>query len=295
MNRHRLAAATLSGMALALAGAATAHAANGSSFVESRLTASGGFAEVGSSSASVTDTAWAVMGLRAGGVNPATLHRSGGHTPVYYLGSLAHTWTNVFDLERGVLAAVALGYNPRTFGGSTMWSRFRAQIHPGGAIGVALNSTYWGALALEAAGSPVPSATVHLIEVNQRPYGGYGWTYGATADTNDTAAAVLALRRAGVSCSARPIARAIGYLDASQTSAKGYPLEPGEAADSQSTSFAIQARQVCGYGNSGAQAWLAARRVASGAYNYQPGNSTTPLFVTAQVLPAVNDHPYPVR
>lgn len=295
MNTHRIATATLSTLVLVLSSATAAHAASGAGFIESRQTGTGGFAELGSSSASVTDTEWAVMGLRAAGVNPATLHRSGGHTPVWYLGGLAHTWTSVYDLERGVLAAVALGYNPRTFGGSTMWSRFTAQIHSGGAIGVALNSTFWGTLALEAAGSPVRSATVHLIEVNQRPYGGYGWTYGVEADTNDTSIAVLALRRAGVSCSAKPIARAIGYLDASQTSAKGYPLEPGEAADSQSTSFAVQARQACGYGNTRAQAWLAARRVASGAYNYQPGNSTTPLFVTGEVLPAVYDHPYPVR
>jgi hypothetical protein len=294
MIRHRLAIATLSTLVLALSSAATAHAATGAGFVESRQTGSGGFAEVGSSSASVTDTEWAVMGLRAAGINPATLHRSGGKTPVAYLGGLAHTWTSIYDLERGILAAHALGYNPRTFGGATMWARFSAQIHSGGAIGAALNSTFWGALALEAAGSSVPGATVHLIEANQRSYGGYGWTYGAEADTNDTAAAVLALRRAGVSCGAHAVAAAIGYLNASQTSAHGYPLEPGEAADSQSTSFAIQARQSCGYGNTLALDWLAARRVGSGAYNYQPGNSTTPLFVTAQVLPAVNDHPYPV-
>ncbi|HUZ83959.1 MAG TPA: hypothetical protein VMU66_04645 [Gaiellales bacterium] len=282
-------------LALTLTTVPAARAATGAAFVESRLSSSGGFVEVGAGAPSVTDTAWAVMGLRAAGVDPARLRRPGGRTPVGYLGALAHTWTSVYDLERGVLAAAALGYNPRTFGGSAMWSRFTAQVHAGGGIGAALNSTYWGALALEAARARVPARTVGLIEANQRRYGGYGWTYGAAADTNDTAAAVLALRRAGVSCTNRAVARAIGYLDATQTAAHGYPLQPGAAADSQSTSFAIQARQACGLPNGRAQAWLAARRLPSGAYNYQPRVPLTPLWVTAQVLPAVYDRPYPAR
>ena len=31
-----------------------------------------------------------------------------------------------------------------------------------------------------------------------------------------------------------------------------------------------------------------------GAYNYQPGVTTTPAFVTGQVLPAVNGKAYPI-
>ena len=93
----------------------------------------------------------------------------------------------------------------------------------------------------------------------------------------------------------RSVAHAFDYLATAQTASHGYALLPGSSANSQSTSWAIQARHRCGLRNRQALAWLHARQLPSGAYNYQPGVTTTPAWVTGQVLPAVNGRSYPIR
>jgi hypothetical protein len=87
----------------------------------------------------------------------------------------------------------------------------------------------------------------------------------------------------------------MGYLKTAQTSGHGYSLVRGAAADSQSTSWAIQARHACGLRNRRSRAWLLARQLPNGAFNYEPGTTITPAFVTAQVLPAVHGKWYPIR
>jgi hypothetical protein len=282
-------------LAALLAAAPAAQAADGIHYLLSRQTASGGFAEAGTGAPSPTLTEWTVMGLRAGGVAAGSVHRGGGHTATAYLASRAASWGNAYELARGILAVVATGHNPASFAGRNLVAALRAHIGSGGGIGPAANSTYWGVLALRAASSPVPARTVAYIRARQHRNGGYGWSPSAAPDSNDTAAAVLALHAAGASCGGRPIAHAIGYLASAQTSAHGYALLPGGAADSQSTSWAIQARHACGLRNRRSRAWLLARQLPNGAFNYEPGTTITPAFVTAQVLPAVHGKWYPIR
>ena len=287
--------ALLAALTLALAAAPAAEAASGTAYLLARQTASGGFAESGSSTAGPTLTEWAVMGLRAAGVNAGSVHRSGGRTAAAYLAGRAGGWSDAYELERGILAVVAMGRNPASFAGRNLVAALQGKIGAKGGIGPAANSTYWGVLALRAAGSSIPARTVAYIRNRQHPGGGYGWAIGAAPDSNDTAAAALALHAAGVGCSVGSIAHAFGYLKSAQSSSHGYALVPGEAADSQSTSWAIQARHACGLRNSRSRAWLLARQLPDGAWNYQPGTTITPAFVTAQVLPAVHGRWYPIR
>jgi hypothetical protein len=212
-----------------------------------------------------------------------------------YLAHHAGSWRNAFALERGILAVVAVGKNPRSFAGRNLVTALRARIGSDGVIGATQNSTYWGVLALRAAGVPAPRGALAAIRGGQRPNGGYSWSASAGPDSDDTSAAVMALRAAGQACGSRFIAHAYDYLATAQTPAHGYALLPGSAANSQSTSWAIQARHSCGLRNRQALAWLHARQLPSGAYNYQPGLTTTPAWVTGQVLPAVNGRTYPIR
>jgi Prenyltransferase and squalene oxidase repeat len=282
-------------LALLLTTAAAANAATATHYLLSRQTASGGFAESGSGSPSAVVTEWTMMGLRAAGVAPAGVHRSGGKTAIAYLAARAGSWTNAYDLERGILAIVAARRNPSAFAGRNLVAALRGKIGSHGGIGSAANSTYWGVLALRAAGSPVPARTLSYIRSRRHRNGGYAWSISAAPDSNDTAAAVLALHAAGVGCGNIAVSRGLAYLRSSQASSHGYALLPGSAADSQSTSWAIQARHACGLRNARARRWLLARRLPNGAYNYQPGTTITPAFVTAQVLPAVHGRWYPVR
>lgn len=282
-------------LAVLLATAATAAAATSVDYLRSRQTASGGFAEAGSSTPSIVLTEWTMMGLRAAGVAPGGVHRSGGKTAAAFLASRAGRWSDAYALERGILAVVAARGNPKAFAGRNLVAALRGKIGSHGGIGPAANSTYWGVLALRAARSPVPARTVSYIRSRRHRNGGYAWSKSAAPDSNDTAAAVLALHAAGVGCGNVAIRRGFAYLKSAQGASHGYALLPGSAPDSQSTSWAIQARHACGLRNARARRWLLARRLPSGAYNYQPGSTVTPAFVTAEVLPAVHGRWYPIR
>jgi iron complex transport system substrate-binding protein len=284
-------------LAALLSTAAPAFAASGAGYLESHLTASGGIAEQGQPP-TVGITEWAVMALRAAGVNPAALHRAGGRTPTHYLASHAAGWSDAFQIEKGILGAVALHADPHSFGGRNLVQALRNRVHPSsGRIGNFANSTYWGALAFAGAREHLPTHTVHWIESRQQADGGFSYlsTTPAGADSNDTAAAVMALRAAGVPCSNHHLGRAYAYMKTAQGPGHGYALLPGGSADSQSTSWVVQARAACSLKNTGARAWLAARRSSNGSYFYSPGNHQTPVFVTSQVLPATNGRHYPVR
>lgn len=294
MIRPLTLALVLLGLAAALPG--TARAASGADYLATRLTLSGGFAEAGTSTPSVSLTEWSVMGLTAAGRHPATMHRTGGHTPAAFLAAHVGQWDTALELERGILGVVAMGRNPTAFGGRNLVSALRSRIvSSSGRIGSQLNSTYWGVLALKAAGSPVPWKSGAFIRSHQLSSGGYSWGAGAGPDSNDTAAAVLALRVISTPCTWKAVHHAFDFLNTLHHSDGGYSLTQTGASDSQSTSWAIQARIRCSLSNTGALAYLAARHLASGAYNYQQGRGVTPVWVTSQVLPAVNHRPYPVR
>ena len=281
--------------ATALALVPAAYAGTGASYLLHHQRPSGGIAEAGTRKANVSLTEWAAMGLRAAGRSPGRARRPGGRTMTTYLAHHAGSWRNAFAIERGILAVVAVGKNPRNFADRNLVTALRGKIGGDGVIGGTQNSTYWGVMALRAAGVPAPRSSLTVIRSAQRSSGGYSWSASAAPDADDTSAAVLALRAAGTACSSRSVAHAYDYLATTQTSAHGYALLPGGAANSQSTSWAIQARHRCGLRNSRALAWLHARQLPSGAYNYQPGLTTTPAWVTGQVLPAVNGRSYPIR
>jgi hypothetical protein len=271
-----------------------AQAAGGGDYLASRQTLSGGFAEPGGS-ASVSLTEWSVMGLAAADRNPAAMHRSGGKTPTAFLAAHAKGWHDAYSLERGILAVVALGKNPTSFAGRNLVRALRSTVAATGRIGSFSNSTYWGVLAFRAAGAPLPSRSLAYIRSLQGTAGGYGYAPGTGADSNDTAAAVMALRAGGIPCAWKAVAHAYEYMHGLQRSDLGYGLTASSGSDSQSTSWVIQSRIKCGLVNSGALGYLADRKRTNGSYEYRSGLVQTPAWVTAQVLPAVNGRAYPIR
>ena len=128
----------------------------------------------------------------------------------------------------------------------------------------------------------------------QRPNGGWSWLAGGAADANDTAAAIQALRAAGVK--GRPIDRGVAFLRRHQNRDGGFELTLDRGSDTQSTAWAIQALLAAGR-QPGAPAfrYLARMRRPDGSYRYNARYVTTPLWVTAQVLPALARKPFPLR
>lgn len=265
------------GVRLALAAVAVALAATPIQFLESRQAADGGFAEAGARP-DVGLTAWAALGLVASGGSGDARTRAGAYLRAHAADARSET-----DVALVALARAALGERP-----ADQLERLRA--HRPGRL---LNATMWTMLALRQAGEPVPPAFARALLAGQHRSGGWSWLRGGAPDSNDTAAAVQALRAAGVR--GGPIRRAVAYLRARQNRDGGFELAPGRASDAQSTAWAIQGLLAAGE-RPGAAAfrYLARLRRPDGSYRYSARYVTTPVWVTAQVVPALARKPFPL-
>jgi hypothetical protein len=219
-------------------------------------------------------TAWAALGLRATGADTGAARD--------YLVAHESELTKPTELALVALAEAALGRDP-----AALLARLPAKP-------TAVNAAIWQILALRQSGRAAPRALVSYVRASQAHNGGFPWLRGAAPDSNDTAAAVEALRAAGVG--GRPVARALAYLRALEAPGGGFRLSAGRDPDAQSTALAIQALVAAGVKPpAGAFAFLATLRRPDGSYRYSPTYATTPVWVTAQVLPALVRKPFPLH
>lgn len=219
-------------------------------------------------------TAWATLGLVAAGEDT-------GRAAEYLAKQQPDSAT---DVALVALARAAAGDRP-----DDLMPLLRAH-RPGKLV----NATIWTILALRQAGEPVPPALVQALRSAQRPSGGWSWLADGAADANDTAAAIQALRAAGVA--GRPIDRGISFLRRHQNRDGGFELTLGRGSDTQSTAWAIQALVAAGRPpGAAAFRYLARMRRTDGSYRYNARYVTTPLWVTAQVLPALARKSFPLR
>jgi Prenyltransferase and squalene oxidase repeat len=260
------------------AAAATGLAAGSAAFLVDRQGANGGFAEQGR----VPDaplTAWAALGLVAAGGNAAERARA-----AEFLRTRMTDVPSDADLALRVLALAALG---ETIDEGVL-ARLRRHRPD-----VLVNETIWTVIALRAAGEPAPPNLVQAILAAQAKGGGFPWSKGGAPDSNDTAAAIEALRAAGVG--GAPVRRALVALRTFQNRDGGFALTKGRESDAQSTAWAIQALLAAG-ASPGPPAfrYLQRMRRPNGSYRYSARYVTTPLWVTSQVLPALARKPFPL-
>ena len=265
----------------ALVVAAPAHAGpvdDAAGYLLSQRNDDGGFGEPGRASDPGL-TAWAVLGLRAAG-------RTSDVSAGYLAGK---PYPTAPDLELRILALTALGRD--VSGQVRQLEELRGR---NGRIGPTVNSTIWGILALRAAGEPAPRQSVRYLLGRQSRTGGWSWYAGGAPDSNDTAAAVQALRAAGVG--GRPIRRALSYLRSLQNRDGGFELTAGRGSDTQSTAWAVQAFIAAGTPpGKAAYRYLARMRRADGSFRYSARYVTTPVWVTAQAVAAFAGRPLPLR
>ena len=219
-------------------------------------------------------TAWAALGLRAAGAD------TGGALD----NLVAHEagLTKPTDVALVALAEAALGHEP----GALLARLPRSPT--------LVNEAVWSILAYRQAGKAAPRALVRYVLASQAANGGFSWTRRGSPDSNDTAAAIEALRAAGVN--GKPIARALASLRRFENRDGGFALSAGRDSDAQSTAFAIQAFVAAGASPPRkAFAFLASLRRPDGSYRYSRAYATTPVWVTAQVLPALVKKPFPLR
>lgn len=196
-----------------------------------------GTAEVASSTVTYLQaqpqSAWVTMALAAAGASGiATDHLK------------SVSGTAVTDYAKAILALVAVGQNPRTFGNVDYVGQILAQHHDGqlGNPG-SLTDDAWGILALRAAGLSASDAAVSetaaTLRANQQADFGWGFAVGVGTDTNTTAAVLMALIEAGDAASSGPLNAGAGYLRAAQNADGGFPYARGGESDADSTAWVV--------------------------------------------------------
>jgi hypothetical protein len=252
---------------------ATLVAVSPAAYLQSRQAADGGFSEPGRV-AYPQLTAWAALGLRANGRDPGNA--------LQYLQLHEPELTKPTDIALVALAEAALGADTTSLLGRL--PKAPAQV----------NEAVWSILAIRQAGRPAPQMLVTYLLRSQSRNGGFSWLRGGSSDSNDTAAAIEALSAAGVT--GKPVARALAYLRTQQNKDGGFRLAAGRASDAQSTGFAIQAF-VAAHATPprAAFTFLGRLRREDGSYRYSRAYAVTPVWVTAQVLPALARKSFPLR
>ena len=247
--------------------AATVALATPTSYVGAQQRDDGGFGDA-------QLTAWAALGLAAAGEpNERAAAFLARQEP-----------TVLTDVALVAMARAASGDRP-----DALLARLRAH-RPGKLV----NATIWAVLALRQAGEPAPRAHVRALLGAQRSSGGWSWHAASAPETNDTAAALQALRAAGVR--GEPIDRGVAFLRRHQNRDGGFELTDGRGSDTQSTAWAIQGLLAAGRApGASAFRYLARMRRDDGSYRYNARYAATPLWVTAQVLPALARKPFPLR
>jgi len=219
-------------------------------------------------------TAWATLGLVAAGKDTGNA-----------AGYLARQQpVSATDVALIAIARAAAGDRPEE-----LLPRLRAH-RPGKLV----NATIWTILALRQAGEPAPPELVRALLAAQRPSGGWSWLRGGAADSNDTAAAIQALRAAGIR--GKPIDRALTFLRRHQNRDGGFELTADRGSDAPSTAWAIQAFLAAGR-EPGAAAFAYLRRLQrpDGSVRYSVRYDSSRLWTTAQVTPALARRPFPLR
>ena len=254
-------------------------------YLESRQTASGGFAEPrGEPTPGLT--AWAMIGLRAAGRPSADLAGAAA-----YLERSATELQSLTDMEIAVVALAAAGAPSRV-----LLDRIRTARREDGSIGGLVNATAWGVIAFRAAGEAAPAGSVRYLLARQHRSGGWGWHPRGVPDSNDTAAAVQALRAAGVGARSRAVMRALAYLRRLQNRDGGFELVEGRGSDVQSTAWAMQAFLAAGRRPApAAYRYLERMRRSDGSFRYSARYAVTPVWVTAQAIAALAGKPFPLR
>ncbi len=308
------AAALLAGPAPgARAGTAPASAPRGEieralSYLASAQDRDGGFGAAPGQSSSELYSAWAAIGLAAGGRDPLALRR-GGHSVLDALRAEASTLEGAGDLERTILALHACGAPTDELpGGDPVKRLLRMRLGDGSFEGM-VNLTAFGVLALRAGGYSAASAPVRSaaswLERQQEGDGGFGFAGrspgGGESEVDDTGAVLQALAAAGVRDGAI-VDRAVAYIRSAQNRDGGLPEQPGSSSNAQSTAWAIQGLDAVGqdvsaisrHGSRSPLAYLESLIEGDGSVRYSSSSSQTPVWVTAEALPALAGEALPI-
>ncbi|MDE3069460.1 MAG: ECF transporter S component [Acidobacteriota bacterium] len=293
-------------------GAASTAITNGVAYLRAAQNPDGGFPASPGERSSSLYSGWAALALAAAGVDPA-LGTGAKRSVLESIRATGDTLEGSGDVERTMLALAACGAEARKIGHVGLEDELLAAARAdGGAVGGQVNLTAFAVLALRAAGhpqgDPAVRAAVSWLLRQQGPDGGFSYAArsggsGAPSDVDDTGAVLEALAAGGVSAGTSTVRGAVAYLRSAQSRGGGFPQQRGQEPDAQSTAWAVQGLIAAGVapqavrvgaGAASPIAYLERLQLSSGAFRYSPSSEQTPVWVTAEVLPALAGRPLPI-
>jgi len=253
----------------------------------------GGFGAAPGQASTQLFSGWAALGLAAEGYNPRDVRKNGA-TVIDYLSAGAASASDPGSVERTILAVVAAGLNPASFGGHDLVAALERDIRGDGSVSEQTNLTSFAVLALRAAGATPPPSTVAWLVRQQDRDGGFNFaTRGAVSDVDDTGAALEALGHAP----GRPRNRAVAFIEHHQNPDGGFPASEGATSNAQSTAWAVQGLLAAGVTGSvvrRALAYLDSLIAPDGHVRYSRSSDQTPVWVTAEAAMALAEKPLPL-
>jgi len=280
----------------ARAEAAGSGAARAASWLAAQQNADGGWGASPGDASSLEVTSWAMLGLESAGRSPLDVSR-GGHNPVGYLRGHAAELKSAGALARTILALQGAKVDPRSFGGRNLVEALLKRRRGNGSYEGWPGTTSFAIVALRAAGATggLDESISWLVKA-QNGDGGWGDTPGSPSTADGTAAAMQAIP------DTEAAQRGLGYLRKHQRPSGGFALGGSGAVNSQSTAWAVQGLLAVGAdagkgsdGGKSALEFLAARQAGDGHYRYSSSSDQTPVFVTAEVVPATAGAAFPVK
>lgn len=166
-----------------------------------------------------------------------------------------------------------------------------------------LNDDFWPIIALGSVAMTAQHQDVKdFILEHQNTDGGWSWSSSGPSDSNDTAAAVMALLELGLSSSSSEIVQAISYLQSLQQEDGGFAYDSTSQSDGASTAWVLAALNKL---NIDANTWqkngltpilfLESLRQSDGSFLWLPADENSSTIVTAYALLSLSGASYPVN
>jgi hypothetical protein len=263
---------------------------------------SGGFSNGFSEGADFGATVEVILAAAAFGQDVSAWVTPAGLSPLDYVRAqvAGGQASDMGEVSRAILVAVATGQDPRNFGGRDLVNSLLSKQDPDtGMLGGDLFKHAYAVLALHNAGAAIPEGAVTAMTSQFTEDGGwalFGGTTPGTADTNTTALVMQALVAVGKVDAA---AGALPYLRRMQNADGGFPYQKpsawGTDSDANSTAVVIQALNALGepmgsWAGSGTDpvgALIALWDEATGAFFWQESVPVANLLATAQGAQAI--------
>ncbi len=291
------------GLAALAPAPARADTAAAVSYLVAQQNPDGGWAASPGEASGQTTTCWVMLGLEAAGRNPREVVKKE-KTGIDFLRSGVAGIRSAGHIAQTVLALEGAGVDPRDFAGADLVARLAKQQEENGSFKNWPSTTAYAAMALQQAGeAKAAGAATHWLRAVQNQDGGWGNEAGQESSSDNTGAVMQAL--AGTDAAKRGLA----YLRKQQRPNGGLALGNGFPVNTQSTAWAVQGIVAAGAdpatfadGSRTPLDYLAINQQPDGHYRYAtPGNGTsslvanqTPIFTTAQVIPAAAEQPFPL-